>query len=53
MENYINNKLYYYFLNYFIDNIIKYKVYKIYSIKDSPINLGQYTIFSFDVAKKR
>lgn len=47
MENYINSRLYHYLAKNFIDNIIKYKIYKIYKLEDSPIHLSKYNIFFF------
>ena len=45
MENYINSRLYHYLSKDFIDNIIKYKIYEIYKLEDSPIHLSKYNIF--------
>lgn len=49
MENYINSRLYHYLSKDFIDGIIKYKIYENYKLKDSPIHLSKYNIFSFSV----
>lgn len=51
MENYINSRLYHYLSKDFIDNIIKYKIYKIYKLEDSPIHLSKYNIFFFDIVR--
>ena len=51
MENYINSRLYHYLSKDFIDGIIKYKIYENYKLKDSPIHLSKYNIFSFSVVR--
>jgi hypothetical protein len=51
MENYINSRLYHYLAKNFIDNIIKYKIYEICKLEDSPAHLSKYNIFSFDIVR--